>query len=119
MHILHGNGAASDAEGDFDEAIAAYEEENSREFIVMMGGLPVLVPLVVLWSVDDGSAAVAVPSWCVPADGDDYEIPLAASSGRILLPQGAAAEVRFVMLSAAIMATTRPLSPECRPWNPR
>ena len=119
MHILHGNGAASEGEGEFDAAFAAYEEENSREFIVMMGGLPVLVPMVVLWAVDDGSAAVAVPSWCVPADGDDYEIPLAASSGQILLPQRASTEVRFVMLSASLMTNSRPVSPECRPWNPR
>ncbi len=119
MHALHGNTAAAaggglmvglDADYDDDlEGLGELEHDERYELEVSVGGAVRLMPFIALWQSDDGSAAAAVPAWAVP-HGAEILVGATVGGGDAPLPPDVKVAVRFVQLSAEMMARATPFS---------
>ncbi len=114
MHILHGNTAAPEpfAEVFGEEPV---EDDFMLEMTVSVDGYYRMMPILVLWRAEDGSAAVAVPSWGLP-DGEVTVVPAQLTDGADLA-DNMTMEVKFVTLGAACLARCRPCSTQTAPWK--
>ncbi len=79
------------------------------ELEIMLGGMPRLMRLLVLWQSDDGSVAVAVPS-CAVASGAEFQIGTVVGGCDAPLPPGTKLGLRYVQLSSEMMARAGPYS---------
>ena len=100
------------------EELGPIEAENYMELDVDVGAGPQVMPMVILWRSDDGSAHAAVPGWAL-AGGDSFAVRAEGSMEDDAVPEEPEIQVKFVTISAELLARARPSAGRATPWDRR